>query len=230
MSKTSVMTGKASILVVEDDLDIRNVICTYLQEHGFETRAETNGDRVIEQLDGVDLLVLDLQLPGLDGLEVLRQVRSLSHHLPVIIVSARGEGFDRITGLELGADDYLTKPFIPRELVARVKALLRRAELPSSKSQQTGPLELDAEARQVRCEGEEVHFTPREYALFKALFQAPGKTFSREELLDRIWGEEYLGETRRVDLVVSKVRAKLAECGHKSLIRSVWGVGYRYDS
>lgn len=217
------------ILVVEDDFEIRDVICRYLGDHGMEIETEGSGANVFDKLDGVDLIVLDLQLPEADGIEILRELRRQGH-LPVLIVSARGEGVDRVAGLELGADDYLTKPFLPRELVARVKALLRRARLPSSSTQQVGPLSIDTESRVVRVNGDELHLTPREYSMLNTLFQARGKTFSREELLDRIWGEEYLGETRRVDLLISKVRAKLAERGQKSLVRSVWGVGYRYDA
>lgn len=222
------MNPKPKILVVEDDPEVRDVICSYLLQHGMEVVIDTTGADVMSKLGDVQLLLLDLQLPQADGLEILREVRKRGH-LPVLIVSARADGVDRVTGLELGADDYLAKPFLPRELVARVKSLLRRAMLPPITSLQSGPVVLDSEARSVSVDGQPLNLTPREYAIFKTLFQAPGKTFSREEILDRIWGEEYLGQTRRVDLLVSKVRAKLAEFKRDELIHSVWGVGYRFE-
>ncbi|MCA9793714.1 MAG: response regulator transcription factor [Candidatus Eremiobacteraeota bacterium] len=216
------------VLVVEDDPEVREVICTYLRRHGFDPVTESDGRKALKKLSDIELLVLDLQIPGMDGLEVVRLARQRSH-VPILIVSARGEGPDRVIGLELGADDYLTKPFLPQELVARVKALMRRAELPSTRRPRGTGLSLDAEARAIFIGQEELPLTPREYALLKTIVAARGKTFTRSELLDRVWGEEYTGDDRRVDLVVSKVRNKLAERGLRNAIRSVWGVGYRYD-
>ncbi|MEW6278936.1 MAG: response regulator transcription factor [Candidatus Eremiobacterota bacterium] len=215
------------ILLVEDDREVREVVARYLQDHGFGVCTAGDGPEALKQVDRADLVVLDLGLPTLDGLEVLRRIRA-SNPIPILILSARGEGADRVTGLELGADDYLTKPFLPRELVARVKALLRRvpaaAPVPAG-----GALVIDTEARRVTLEGEPVELTPTEYELIRVLSGAPGKTFSREELLDRVWGDEYVGETRRVDLQVSRLRAKLTRPGRPAPIRSVWGVGYRFE-
>ncbi len=221
---------KGRVLVVEDELEIREFIKRYLKEDGFDVVTAANGNQALDLVhQRVELLVLDLGIPGPDGLDIIRRLREFSP-IPILIVSARGDGADRVTGLELGADDYLTKPFLPRELVARVKALLRRSRLPSASSQGNGPLVVDPEARRVLLDGEPVELTPREYDLLKTLALAPGKNFTREELLDRVWGPEYLGDSRRVDLYISKIRAKLNRPGKPAPIRSIWGVGYRFES
>ncbi len=224
-----VKTAKGRILVVEDDREILDIIRSYLVEDGYEVLTATDGHAALEQVaQEVELVVLDLGLPGIDGLEVTKRVRAKSP-VPILIVSARGEGADRVCGLELGADDYLTKPFMPRELVARVRALLRRSRLPSFSPAKAGPLTLDFDNRRVLLDGKRIDLTPREYDLLKTLAGAPGKNFTREELLDRVWGTEYVGETRRVDLYISKLRAKLDRPDRPAPIRSVWGVGYRYE-
>jgi DNA-binding response OmpR family regulator len=224
------------ILVVEDDASLRNLVCRYLEDFGFQVIELDNGRDVLAQvLRGVDAVVLDLHLPEMDGLEVIRQLRK-SSSVPVVIVSARGEAVDRVAGLELGADDYLTKPFLPRELVARLRAMLRRAQ-PGSNPSIATPAQQAAQphlvvnvlTRTVSLEGTPVDLTPKEYELLCLLFQAPGKTFTRDELLDRVWGPEYVGETRRVDLQISRLRNKLARPGKPALIASVWGVGYRFS-
>lgn len=223
------MNPRPRVLVVEDDFEIREVINRYLGDHGFQVILAQDGPQALDLVrQDVELVVLDLGLPSMDGLEVVQRLRATSA-IPILIVSARGEGADRITGLELGADDYLVKPFLPRELVARVKALLRRSRLPASGSVGVGPLVVDAVARRVLLEGEEVELTPLEFELLKILAQSPGRTYSREELLDRVWGEEYLGDTRRVDIHISKLRTKLTRGSRPSPIRSIWGVGYRYE-
>lgn len=224
-------TTMPRILVVEDETQIQELIGRYLHQNGFEVvNAATGPEGLKKAAEGVDLIILDLMLPGLDGLEVLRQLRSSGSLTPIIIVSARGEESDQVVGLEVGADDYMTKPFRPRELVARVKATLRRSKMPSVESVQAGPLVVDPEARTVRLDGELVELTPREYDLLKTLAMAPGKNFSREELLDRVWGPDYYGQARRVDMYVSKLRAKLSKPGKPAPIRSVWGVGYRIET
>lgn len=219
-----------TILVVEDELQIRELISRYLENAGYNVLTAQNGNEALEKTrtGGVDLMVLDIMIPRPDGLDVTRIVRSASA-LPILIVSARGEEADRVAGLELGADDYLTKPFPPRELLARVKALLRRSRMPSYESKQTGPLVIDPEARTVSLEGEIVEVTPREYDLLKTLAYSPGKNFTREELLDRAWGPEYIGDLRRVDNYIHRLRSKLKRDGKPDLIRSIWGVGYRME-
>ncbi len=225
----SSLSGRGRILVAEDEPELRELIRRYLEEEGFEVLTAQDGVQALELVGKeVDLVVLDLLMPNLDGLEVVRRLRAFSA-LPILIVSARGEGSDRVIGLELGADDYLTKPFMPRELVARVKALLRRSRLPAASTAKVGSLLLDTENRRVTLDGELLELTPTEYELLRVLAGATGKNFTREELLDRVWGPEYLGDTRRVDLCVSRLRAKLNRPGRPAPIRSVWGVGYRYD-
>ena len=220
-----------TILVVEDEVQIRELICRYLESDGYRVVTAVNGDQALERFrqGGINLMVLDIMIPRPDGLDVTRIVRS-SSALPILIVSARGEEVDRVTGLELGADDYLTKPFPPRELLARVKALLRRSRMPSYESKQSGPLVIDPQARTVRFEGELVEMTPREYDLLKTMAFAPGKNFTREELLDRAWGPEYVGDLRRVDNYIHRLRSKLKREGKPDLIRSIWGVGYRLET
>ncbi|CAN0348027.1 unnamed protein product [Phaeothamnion confervicola] len=219
----------AKILVVDDESPIRGFVRRYLERDGYVVIEATNGKEAIQLAKlGADLVILDLMMPGLDGFEVARNLRNGSA-IPILMLSARGEEVDRVTGLEVGADDYLTKPFSPRELMARVKALLRRSRLPSHRGPEEGPLVVDSESRQVWLQGERVELTPREYSLLKALVSAPGKCFTREELLNRVWGPEYLGDTRRVDVHISKLREKLSGPTNNPPIRSVWGVGYRYD-
>ena len=220
----------AKILVVDDESPIRGFVRRYLERDGYVVVEATNGREALQLAKmGADLVILDLMMPGLDGFEVARHLRNGSA-IPILMLSARGEEADRVTGLEIGADDYLTKPFSPRELMARVKALLRRSRLSSHRSSEEGPLVVDTESRQVWLHGERVELTPREYALLKTLTGAPGKCFTREELLNRVWGPEYLGDTRRVDVHISKLREKLAGPNKNPPIRSIWGVGYRYDT
>jgi len=219
----------AKILVVEDEAQIRELIVQYLERDGYEVVTASNGDEAIARAnDGVDMIVLDIMIPRPDGLDVTRIVRATSA-VPILIVSARGEEADRVAGLELGADDYLTKPFPPRELLARVKALLRRSRLPSFESKLAGPLVIDTEARTVVLEGELLEVTPREYDLLRTMASVPGKNFTREELLDRAWGPEYVGDLRRVDNYIHRLRAKLKREDQPDLIRSIWGVGYRLE-
>lgn len=219
----------ARILLVDDDAEIREVVQKYLEDHGFEVLLAGDGPQALERCtEDVELIILDLHLPTMDGLEVVSRLR-LSSAVPILICSARGEGADRIAGLEMGADDYLTKPFLPRELVARVKALLRRARMPSTDSATVGPLVIDNAARRVTLRGQDVELTPLEYNLLRTMSGSPGRTFTRDELLDRVWGPEYIGDSRRVDIHVSKLRAKLTKEGAPSPIRSIWGVGYRYE-
>lgn len=218
------------ILVVEDDLEISELIVRYLESDGFQVVTAGDGNTALELAPkGVELVVLDIMIGRPDGLEVTRRLRATSA-VPILIVSARGEEADRVAGLELGADDYLTKPFRPRELLARVKALLRRSRLPSFASTEQGPLLIDPEARTVHYHDELIELTPREYDLLRTLAGAPGKNFTREELLDRVWGPEYLGDVRRVDNYISRIRGKLKGNDRKDVIRSVWGVGYRMEA
>ncbi|MEW6282166.1 MAG: response regulator transcription factor [Candidatus Eremiobacterota bacterium] len=218
------------ILLVEDDPEIQDFVRRYLERDGFEVLSVSNGAAAMARADqGVHLMILDLMLPGKSGFDIIRELRASGRILPILVLTARDEEADQVTCLELGGDDYLTKPFRPRELVARVRALLRRSRLPSIDSANVGPVVLDPETRRVTVLGEPVELTPREYGLLKTLLSCPGKSFSREELLDRVWGPEYAGDARRVDIHISNLRSKLARPGVPQVIRSVWGVGYRYE-
>ncbi len=216
--------------MVEDDREIQDLVTTYLLRDGHQVELASNGTEALKKAGpSVELVVLDIMIGQPDGLEVTREIRKHSN-VPILIISARGEEADRVSGLELGADDYLTKPFRPRELAARVKALLRRSRMPSFQSAATGPLVLDPEARTVTLQGELVDLTPIEYDLLKTLVCAAGKNFTREELLDRVWGEDYVGDVRRVDNYISRLRQKLKRDDVPEQIRSIWGVGYRFEA
>lgn len=220
----------ARILVVEDEWQIRDTLVRFLERDGYQVLMAENGRKALQlaQQD-VDLVVLDIMIPKPDGLDVTRILRSRSA-VPILIVSARGEESDRVAALELGADDFLTKPVPPRELLARVKALLRRSRWPSYSSKIAGPLRIDMDARQVFLDEEMIEMTPREYGLLATLASMPGKNFTREELLERAWGAEYDGDLRRVDNYIHRLRAKLRREGKPDLLRSIWGVGYKLES
>lgn len=212
------------LLVVEDDKQISEAVCKYLAKHGYSCLPVMEGGKVSAYLGRVDLILLDLNLPDTDGLNVLKQVRERSR-IPIIIMSARGEGHQRILGLDLGADDYLVKPVLPGEMLARVKALLRR-----SRPQEVADdaLVLDEKARMVKGPGVEISFTEQEFDLLRFMSESPGQTFTRQELLNLVWREEATQRTRRVDLTVSRIRTKFADHHLDPPVESVWKVGYRF--
>ncbi|MEW6547704.1 MAG: response regulator transcription factor [Bacillota bacterium] len=220
------------ILVVEDEPKIREIVRAYLQRDGFSVEEAEDGEEALRKAKEVSpqLVILDLMLPGVDGWEVCRQIRRTSD-VPIIMLTARGEEADRVAGLELGADDYVPKPFSPRELVARVKAVLRRTRPEREKGQvlQYGDLVIDLACRSVVCRGCEVSLTPREFDLLWFLAKSPGRVFTRETLLQQVWGYEYLGDTRTVDAHVKNLREKLGPVGGQ-FIRTVWGVGYKFEA
>lgn len=215
-----------TILVVEDERRIREPVCKYLEKHGFACIPLEEGRNVAAYLERVDLLLLDLNLPDIDGLDVLKQIRERSR-LPIIILSARGNGEERILGLGLGADDYLVKPVLPGELVARVKALLRRSSYHETPAEGPGEFSFDQKARLVRMNGIEVSLTEQEFELVRFLVDSPGQTFTRQELLNLVWREEGTPGSRRVDLTVSRIRIKFADQHLESPIESIFKVGYR---
>jgi DNA-binding response OmpR family regulator len=215
-----------TILLVEDEEDIASLVRAYLERDGFRvvwaTRA-TEGLAALESHD-IRLAILDLQLPDADGFDVCRAIRS-SLSLPVVMLTARDEEVDRVTGLELGADDYVTKPFSPRELSARVRAVLRRTEPDETDDRLTaGDVALDRKARTATVAGAEIELTAREFDLLWHLAARPGIVVSRSQLLDRVWGLSFPGGTRTVDVHVGQVRRKL---GRPELIRTVRGTGYK---
>jgi DNA-binding response OmpR family regulator len=198
------------VLVVDDEPIVREVVVRYLRREGYETLEAADGSRARELLERHDpsLVVLDLMLPGTDGLELCRWIRSRSD-LPVIMLTARGEESDRISGLELGADDYVTKPFSPKELVARVTALLRRSGRTSTGPLTYGPITIDIDRHHVTLNGEDVRLTAKEFLLLQYLVQHKGRVLSRDLLLSDVWGYQYTGGTRTVDVHVRRLREKL---------------------
>jgi DNA-binding response OmpR family regulator len=217
------------VLVVEDEQAIADLVRAYLKRDGFEPIWARSGEEALEELGRhpVRLVVLDIGLPGIDGFEVCRRLRARTA-VPILMLSARDDEVDRVAGLEAGADDYVTKPFSPRELVARVKAILRRAGSGATAvdggALALGEVELDRAARTVRVASEPVELTAREFDLLAALLAHPGVVLSRERLLTLVWGGEFAGGTRTVDVHVAQLRAKL---GRPELIETVRGSGYK---
>src|ERR687897_1718481 len=218
-----------TVLVVEDESSIASFVSLYLKNAGYTVRTAANGSEALTQSAKGDasLIILDLMLPDIDGIEVCRRIRKTSD-VPILMLTARDEDVDKIIGLEVGADDYLTKPFNPRELVARVKSILRRAtpEKRQIESAQLrhGDLLVDAGRREVRVGEEEVQLAPKEFDLLWELLDHKGLVLTRDQLLERVWGYTFAGDTRTVDVHVRQLRRKL---GDASPIVTVWGVGYK---
>jgi DNA-binding response OmpR family regulator len=223
------MSEAGTIVVIEDDPNIADLVDMYLRREGFRVIQATNGQKGIDAVgrERARLVVIDIGLPDqMDGLEVCRRLRSASD-VPVVLLTARDTELDRVVGLELGADDYVTKPFSPRELVARVRAILRRSEGPSRNHSETlavGDVEIDTERHEVRCAGELVALTAREFDLLAYLAENAGLVLSRRQLLDGVWGIDWVGDDRTVDVHVRQLRKKL---GTGLPLATVWGVGYR---
>src|SRR3954469_13875967 len=227
------MTAQAqSVLVIEDESSIASFVSLYLKNAGYSVRTAATGNDGLAQAasERPDLIVLDLMLPDVDGIEVCRRVRKDSD-VPILMLTARDEDVDKIIGLEVGADDYLTKPFNPRELVARVKSVLRRS-VPERREAQTkqikhGDVEIDVGRREVLVSGTEVQLAPKKFDLLWELLDHRGLVLTRDQLLERVWGYTFAGDTRTVDVHVLQLRRKLGEA---SPIVTVWGVGYKVAS
>ena len=222
-----------NVLVVEDEPDIRSLIVHHLERDGFRCRAAASGPDALAAVRTAvpDLVVLDLMLPGMDGLEVCRRLRASVATLPIIMLTAKADEVDRIVGLELGADDYVVKPFSPKELVARVRAVLRRAGRRDVTQPLTaGGISLDPERHHVTVDGAAVALTPKEFELLQTLMEAAGRVLSREHLLNHVWGYARADEveSRTVDVHVRRLRAKLGTAG--SRIATVKTIGYRFDA
>jgi two-component system response regulator BaeR len=219
------------IMIVEDEPKIAALLADYLQaQAGFQSRIVERGDEVLKMFhsEQPDLVLLDLMLPGLDGIEVCKQLRAESQ-VPVIIVTARVDEIDRLLGLELGADDYICKPFSPREVVARVKAVLRRSELTKAGCRPNG-LEIDSEKFTARINGQDLVLTPVEFALLKTLSAHPGRVFSRDQLMNGMYSDYRVVSDRAVDTHIKNLRKKLADTtGVGDMIKSVYGLGYRFE-
>ncbi len=224
---------KRLILVVDDEQGIRDIIKEYLLPEDFE---------VIEAVDGVDainkfknrdiaLIILDVMLPKMDGWKVCREIRALSR-VPIIMLTARGEEYDKLFGFELGIDDYIVKPFSPKELLARMRAILSRSNIPMEEAKhnqmQIAELLIDFDARNVFIEKKLIDMTPKEYDLFNFFVNHPGKVYSREQLLNLVWGYEFIGDVRTVDSHIKMLRISLGK--YRKWILTVWGIGYKFEA
>lgn len=227
-------TMKPSILLVEDEAALVTLLTYNLEKAGFEVRAAMDGDEgltmIAERLP--DLVVLDWMLPEVSGIEICRQIRrnKVTARLPVIMLTARGEEADRLRGLETGADDYITKPFSPKELIARIRAVLRRSRPATSADELSfADVRLDLAAHRVTRNGREVHLGPTEFRLLRHFLENPGRVFSRERILDAVWGEDAYVEPRTVDVHIRRLRKALNDSGGADLIRTVRAAGYALD-
>lgn len=226
--------GKIKILVVEDEASIRRFITLNLETAGYEVVEAASGEDALALLADFfpDVVVLDLMLPGIDGLEVCRHIRETMPEPLIIILTAKGQDTDKIMGLELGADDYMVKPFNPFELIARIKAMLRRRNrFESGKAAYTcGRLHLDTAANKLLKDNMEVELTPTEYGLLKMFMENPGKALKRDEILNAIWGEDYFGDTKTLDVHIRRLREKIEDNpSEPRYIKTVWGSGYRWQ-
>ena len=227
---------KQKILIVDDDNNIAELISLYLLKECFDTKIVNDGEAALTEYEAwqPNLILLDLMLPGIDGYQVCREIRTKST-VPIIILSAKGEVFDKVLGLELGADDFIIKPFDSKELVARVKAVLRRyqpvrtEQAPDIKCVEYPDLIINQNNYSVLYQGQNIDMPPKELELLYFLASSPNQVFTREQLLDHIWGYEYIGDTRTVDVHVKRLREKLKGNDHWN-IATVWGIGYKFET
>ncbi len=221
------------VLVVEDEESYSDALAYMLRKEGFEVAIAATGPDALAEFDraGADIVLLDLMLPGLPGTEVCRQIRQTSN-VPVIMVSAKDDEVDKVVGLELGADDYVTKPYSPRELVARIRAVLRRGAEPdlAPMTLEVGPVRMDVERHIVTLDGEDVRLPLKEFELLEMFLRNPGRVLTRGQLIDRVWGSDYVGDTKTLDVHVKRLRAKLeSDPGEPTLLTTVRGLGYKLD-
>ncbi len=225
---------KYSILIADDDTNVHQSLSVYFKREGYQILSAYDGAEALSLVDRMkpDIVLLDIMMPKKDGLAVCREIRAVSN-VPIIVLSAKGEEFDKLLGLELGADDYITKPFSPREVLARIKTVLRRMHETRRDTPDTrltvGNLSIDLGAFTVQLDGKVVPCTPKEIEILWTLASNPGMVFSREHLLQSIWGYDFLGDTRAVDSHIKRIRAKLCRGENSWDIRTVWGVGYRFE-
>ena len=229
------MVNRQKILIVDDDNNIAELIALYLTKECFETMIVNDGESALSAVDsfGPNLMLLDLMLPGIDGYQVCREVRAKST-LPIIMLSAKGEVFDKVLGLELGADDYVVKPFETKEVVARINAVLRRSGRNSgrqddSKEVSYENLTINLTNYELRVKGQQVDTPPKEMELIYHLASNPNRVFTRDQLLDEVWGFDYYGDSRTVDVHVKRLREKLEGVSDKWALKTVWGVGYKFE-
>ena len=221
-----------NILVVEDDRNISDLIHMYLVKEGFDVRIAGDGGRAIEefQRQAPDLILLDIMLPVMDGWAVCAKVRETSK-VPIIMLTAKSEVFDRIQGLEMGADDYIVKPFEMKELIARINAVLRRTEIPNdtSKRQVFDKLVVDLDSYELIVDGKKIDTPPKELELLYHLASTPNRVYTRNQLLDEVWGFDYFGDSRTVDVHIKRLREKVENISGQWALKTVWGVGYKFE-
>lgn len=224
------------VLVVDDDLNICELLRLYLEKEGFVTRIVNDGVMAIDafKAETPDIVLLDIMLPNLDGWQVCREIRKFSDK-PIIMLTAKGETFDKVLGLELGADDYVTKPFEPKEVIARMKAVLRRtgnqsAEIQKAKEVSFDKLTVNLDNYEMKVNGVQIDTPPKELELIYHLASNPNRVFSRDQLLDEVWGFDYYGDSRTVDVHVKRLREKLEGVSDKWELKTVWGVGYKFET
>lgn len=216
------------LLITDDDLHLRKLVLTYAELEGYQCEEAETGRQALEKFrDGeYDLVLLDVMMPGIDGFETLAELRKLSQ-VPVIMLTSRGEEYDRLFGFNLGADDYVPKPFSPRELMARVGAVLKRSSGARGEGLRYGDLFIEPDARAVTIKGEALSMTPKEFDLLVTLAQNERIVLSREQLLEKVWGYDYYGDTRNIDTHIKSLREHLGP--YRKLIQTVWGVGYKFE-
>ncbi len=229
------MDTKQKILIVDDEENICELVRLYIEKDGFDSVIAGNGNEAIAKFDSEnpDLILLDIMLPGKDGWQVCREIRAKSN-VPIIMLTAKGETFDKVLGLELGADDYVVKPFEPKELIARIRAVLRRSaavdENPQNEDELTfDGLKINQSTYEVYIDDKKVEMPPKEFELLYFLAKNTNKVFTRDQLLDEIWGYEFFGDSRTVDVHIKRIREKLDGESRNWALKTVWGVGYKFE-
>lgn len=223
------------VLVVEDESSIRKFITLNLKRNNFDVIEAESGEKALELIkkEKVKVFILDVMLPGIDGFEVCEKIRAQNSDAIIIMLTARGQDMDKIMGLELGADDYMVKPFNPLELIARIRAILRRTEDKNVKTDQSltfGKLRLDVKSQKFYKDNREIELTPKEYAIIKMFMSNPGKALSRDDILNLVWGEDYFGDVKTVDVNIRRLREKIEDDpSHPEYLQTVWGYGYRWE-
>lgn len=225
------------ILIIDDDIHICELLQLYLEKEGYATEVVTDGLKAVETFNSVspDMVLLDIMLPGLDGWQICREIRKNSQ-TPIIMLTAKGETFDKVLGLELGADDYITKPFETKEVVARIKAVLRRsssvqsAEVNSVKEVSYDKLTINLTNYELKIDGKTVDTPPKELELLFHLASNPNRVYTRDQLLDEVWGFEYYGDSRTVDVHIKRLREKIEGVSDKWELKTVWSVGYKFET
>ncbi|MEK4244296.1 response regulator transcription factor [Psychrobacillus sp. FSL K6-2684] len=226
------MDHNITILICDDNVAVHESINAYLQAEGMNSVSAYDGEMSLKLLkeNNFDLVVLDLMMPGLFGTEVCKEIRKTSD-IPILMLSARSEEVDRIVGLEIGADDYITKPFSPREIVVRIKTILKRVQPKKENTHylKAGNLSIDIDGYEVLINNQEIEFTAKEVEFLTFLVKNTGKVVNREELLYKVWGYDYIGDTRAVDTLIKRIRQKIAKASPEFSIKSVYGVGYKFE-